>query len=110
MVHIALQNAWILHRVNKEVSDSTYSLFASRREVVNPSIHLRTLAKETLVILQSKAYHPMSDLMMLDTIRYPQRSKVDARSVKRIQGVVVLSARLIYMTNVLKFSMGIRHL
>ena len=46
----------------------------------------------------------MSDLIMLDDIRYPQRSKVDVRSVKSIHSVVALSTRLIYMMNVLKLS------
>ena len=35
MVDVALQNTWILHRVNKEDSDSSYSLSAFRWEVVN---------------------------------------------------------------------------
>lgn len=52
----------------------------------------------------------MSDLMMLGTNRYPQRSKVDTRSVKRTQRAVVLNARLIYMTNVFKLSIAIRQL
>ena len=35
MVDVALQNAWILHRVNKEDFDSSYSLLAFPREVIN---------------------------------------------------------------------------
>ena len=84
MVDFALQNEWILHRVNKEDSDTSYSLLAFDREVVNATLlkySLRILAKGTLVILQSKAYHPISNLMVLDTNGYPQRSKVDVRSV-----------------------------
>ena len=35
MVDVALRNARILHQNNKEGSDSSYSLLAFRREVVN---------------------------------------------------------------------------
>ena len=94
MVDFALQNEWILHRVNKEDSDTSYSLLAFDREVVNTTLlkySLRILAKGTLVILQSKTYHPMSNMMVLDTNGYPQ-------------GVVVWSVRLIYVTNALKLS------
>lgn len=35
MVDVALVNPWILHRVNKEDFDSSYSLLAFPREVIN---------------------------------------------------------------------------
>ena len=91
MVDVALVNPWILHRVNKEDSESSFLLLAFLREVLNAileSIHLRILAKGTLAYCNK-------------TLR---------TSVKRNQDVFVLSARLIYMTNVLKLSMGTRQL
>ena len=91
MVDVALVNPWILHRVNKEDSESSFLLLAFLREVLNAileSIHLRILAKGTLAYCN-------------ETLK---------TSVKRNQDVFVLSARLIYMTNVLKLSMGTRQL
>ena len=105
MVNVALQNTWILDQVSKEDSDRSLFTFGFSQA---SSKYWGILAKGTLVILQSKTYHPISNLTILDTIRYPRRGKVDVMSVKGIRGIVVLSARLIYLTNVLKLSIGIR--
>jgi len=35
MVDVAVQNAWILHRINRAEGDPNYSLLAFRREIVN---------------------------------------------------------------------------
>ena len=78
-----------------------------RKEIVNAILlnHLfENPSKGNLSHIAMKDYHPMFNLMMLETLRYSQRSKVDVRSLKRIQGAFLLSAKLIYMTNVLKLS------
>ena len=40
MIDVALQNAWVLHRINKDQEDVSLSLLAFRRDVVN-SIFLK---------------------------------------------------------------------